>query len=254
MADWPYPRVIAHRGGGTLAPENTLAALAAAARCGCRGVEFDARLSAEGTPFLIHDATLDRTTTGRGLVSGATNAVLRALHAGRGYGPEFAGEPLPTLAEAIARCLELGLWANIEMKAEDGDEDACGSAVARVVEQAWRGLPPLLSSFSTIALAAARRIAPELPRALLVGRLAGDWRTQARQLGCVAVHTKASRTSPADIAAVGEAGLALACYTVDDPEAARRLFAAGVNALFTDRPDRLQPVFGASGAVPARAN
>lgn len=263
VADWPFPRVIAHRGGGSLAPENTLAAFEVAARCGCRGVEVDARLSADGTPFLIHDATLDRTTTGTGRVARATDATLRALDAGRRHGAAFAGEPLPTLEAALRRCLALGLWANVEIKADAGDEDACGRAVASVVQQVWRGPPPqpsssdtapaaapavapelpppLLSSFSTAALAGARAVAPELPRALLVGALPRDWCARAGRLGCVAIHSKARRTSPAAVAAVRAAGLAIACYTVDDPQEAARLFALGVAAVFTDRPDRFTP-------------
>jgi len=62
--DWPYPRVVAHRGGGTLAPENTLAALDEGARRGHRMVEFDAKLSADDVTFLLHDDTVDRTSNG----------------------------------------------------------------------------------------------------------------------------------------------------------------------------------------------
>jgi len=237
MTAWPFPRVIAHRGGGALAPENTLAALEVAARHGCRAVEFDVRLSADGTPVLLHDATLDRTTDGRGRVARTSDAVLRTLDAGRWYGAAFAGEPLPTLQQAIERCLALGLWANVELKADPGCEAACGETVARAVSATLEGRPPLLSSFSARALDAVRGTTPSLPRALLVRDLRGDWLRQACDLGCVAVHTAARRVRPPVINAVRWAGLALACYTVDDPDEAARLFAAGVAAVFTDRPD-----------------
>jgi len=239
MTAWPFPRVIAHRGGGVLAPENTLAALEVAVRHGCRAVEFDVRLSADGTPFLLHDATLDRTTDGRGRVARTPDAVLRTLDAGRWYGAAFADEPLPTLQQAIERCLALGLWANVELKASPGRESACGETVARAVSATWEGRPPLLSSFSARALDAARRTVPSLPRALLVRDLRGDWPTLAGELGCVAIHTAADRVRPPIISATRQAGLALACYTVDDPGEAARLFAAGVDAVFTDRPDRV---------------
>jgi len=240
VSGWPYPRLIAHRGGGTLAPENTLAAFAVAARYGCRAVEFDVRLSAEGTPFLLHDATLDRTTSGKGPIAETADAVLRTLDAGGWHGAGFAGEPLPTLHDAIDRCSELGLWANIELKAARGAETACAEGAIAVVRAAWQGPPPLLSSFSTAVLAAARELAPELPRALVLARFAPRWRAQAEHLGCVAVHSAADSTTPAHIAAVRQAGFGLACYTVNDPEEARRWFAAGVDALFTDRPDRVR--------------
>ena len=85
---WPLPAVVAHRCGGALAPENTLAGLDASAACGCRGVEFDVMLSADGTPFLIHDETLARTTDGHGAVAATVDAVLRRVR------PALAGEQL----------------------------------------------------------------------------------------------------------------------------------------------------------------
>src|SRR2546422_6860489 len=66
---WPHPRVVCHRGGGALAPENTLAGIRKAAATGFGGVEFDVMLSADKVPLLIHDETLERTTDGRGAVS-----------------------------------------------------------------------------------------------------------------------------------------------------------------------------------------
>ena len=77
-----YPRIIAHRCGGALAPENTLAGLRVAARLGCRGVEFDAMLAADGVPVLIHDETLERTTSGLGRVTDSESAQLIRLDAG----------------------------------------------------------------------------------------------------------------------------------------------------------------------------
>lgn len=237
MTAWPYARLIAHRCGGTAAPENTLAGLRAAARHGLRAVEFDAMLSADGTPFLIHDETLERTTNGHGRLADASDAELARLDAGNWYGAAFAGERLPRLDEAIGLCLELGLWANIEIKPAQGDDARTGETVARRVVSNWRGQPPLLSSFSLVALDAARRVAAHLPRALLTGSLDDDWREPAARLECVSIHTDAARLRPEDIAAVHESGRWLACYTVNDPVRFRRLIGAGVDALFTDRLD-----------------
>jgi glycerophosphoryl diester phosphodiesterase len=238
---WPYPRLIAHRGGGSLAPENTLAGLTAAASHGYRAVEVDARLSADGTPFLIHDDTLDRTTDGAGLVSMTDDARLRSLDAGRSFGRQFAGEPLPSLRDAIHRCLELGLWANVEIKADEGEEGRTGGVVARVVVDAWRGLPPLLSSFSTDALEGARQVAPALPRALLSRKVTTAALIDAGRLGCVAIHCRASKIGPAEVAVAHDAGLAIACYTVNDAAEAQRQLSSGVDAIFTDRIDLIPP-------------
>lgn len=239
MKPWPYPHVIAHRCGGMAAPENTLAGLRAAARTGCRAVEFDVMLSADGTPFLIHDETLERTTDGHGFVAQTGDAWLRALDAGIRHDPAFAGERLPRLEEAIAACRKLGLWANVEIKPAAGHEAHTGEVVARVLARHWRGEPPLLSSFSGTAIEAAGSRAPQFPRALLAEDLAGDWRASALRLGCRAIHTDAARLRPGGIEAVHAAGLWLAVYTVNDAQQARRLLDGGVDALFTDRIDAI---------------
>ena len=100
--DWPYPRIVAHRGAGKVAPENTLAALRLGHAHGHRMAEFDVKLSADGVAFLLHDATLERTTDGSGRADGQTWRELAQLDAGTWHSPAYAGEPLPTLA-AVAR-------------------------------------------------------------------------------------------------------------------------------------------------------
>src|SRR5262245_35511267 len=112
---WPFPQIVGHRGGGTLAPENTLAGIRTAAQMGCGGVEFDVMLSADGVPVLIHDETLERTTNGHGSVATTAYASLASLDAGAWFDPRFRGERVPTLDQAGKLCVELGLWANIEV-------------------------------------------------------------------------------------------------------------------------------------------
>src|SRR6266446_7771444 len=97
---WPYPRVVGHRGGGALAPENTLAAIRGAAAMGFGGVEFDVMLSADRVPVLIHDETLERTTDGRGETSATPYAKLASLDAGAWFGTEFRGERVPSFEQA----------------------------------------------------------------------------------------------------------------------------------------------------------
>ena len=94
--DWPYPFWIAHRGAGKLAPENTLAAFRVGASFGYRAFECDVKLSADEQPFLLHDATLERTTSGRGRADALPWRELSRLDAGGWHSAKFAGEPLPT--------------------------------------------------------------------------------------------------------------------------------------------------------------
>ena len=232
-----YPQVIAHRCGGVLAAENSLAGLTAAARIGCRGVEFDTMLSADGVPVLMHDDTVDRTTSGHGAVAQLTVADLRRLN--------LRGEPVPLLAEALARCAELGLWANIEIKVATGcDEAELGRAVARTLAESWNG-HGVVSSFSVPALLAAKSQPSrhEMPRmgygsfALLVDDLPAEWQALVRETGAIAVHMDAAYATPDKIAAVREIGRAVACYTVNERSEAERLLGFGATAIFTDHPE-----------------
>ncbi|THF65946.1 glycerophosphodiester phosphodiesterase [Pseudothauera nasutitermitis] len=241
-AAWPWPRVLAHRCGGALAPENTLAGLPVAVAAGCRGVEFDVMLSADGVPVLIHDETLERTSNGRGAVADTPYAALRGLDAGSWFAARFAGERIPTLAEAAERCTALGLAVNLEIKPSSGREAQTGEVAAGLASRLWSAavLPPLLSSFSETALDAARRRAPELPRGLLVEGVPADFAARCARLGAVALHVADAGLQRAQVDAVRAAGLHLAVYTVNEPPRAAELLAWGVDCVITDRPDLIR--------------
>ena len=236
-----YPRIIAHRCGGALAPENTLEGLRIAARLGVRGVEFDVMLTADGVPVLMHDETLERTTTGSGKLADTTAASLARLDAGSRHHHAFAVSPAPTFAEALELCAELGLWANVEIKPSSGADISTGQAVAQMAAGARCAL--VLSSFSFQALSAAAMCAPELKRALLVESVPDDWREQMTSIGATALHlaSDALTLTPVELAAACTAAIPVAAYTVNNRAQADRLFAAGVRSIFTDRPDVWRP-------------
>jgi glycerophosphoryl diester phosphodiesterase len=237
---WPFPHLLAHRGGGTVAPENTLSGLRAAAGHGFRGVEFDAKLTRDGVVVLMHDETLDRTTNGHGPVAQADWAALARLDAGSWRDRRFAGEAVPTLTAALLLCADLGLWPNVEIKACPGRESETGDAVAReILRCSVGGTPPLLSSFSPAALEAARSSAPQLPRGLLVDTVPDDWREQLEALGCFSLHCGQRGVSQALERAAGR--VPILCYTVNRPAAVRELLARGVSAVVTDRIDLVAP-------------
>ena len=246
-ARWPYPRVVAHRGGGTLAPENTLGALRLGAAMGFRGVEFDVMLAGDATPVLIHDETLERTTSGKGSVPSRPYAEIESLDAGAWHSERFRGERVPTFVAAAGVCRELGLWPNVEIKPAKGFEVQTGRAVAQLTLDLWRGavLPPVISSFSMEALAVAKEVAPALPRGMLVSRIPADWRDRMQKLGCVALHCNYKELTEPLAAGIHEAGYAVLCWTVNDPEAAARLFGWGVDCIVTDRLDLIGPDFRA---------
>ena len=246
MNTWPYPRWIAHRGAGKLAPENTLAAFRLGAAHGYRAFECDVKLSADGVPFLLHDSTLDRTTTAAGVAGERTWSDLSQLDAGGWHSRQYAGEALPTLA-AVARYVQCnGFALNIEIKPTPGQEEATGRMVATQAVQLWAGaaMPPLLSSFRPDALLAARDAAPQLPRALLLDELWPGWYDMAKQLGCQAIVTN-HRLMQADLLLrARQAGWLAMVYTVNQPADALRLLALGVHGLITDAIDHFAPASG----------
>ena len=240
---WPYPRYAAHRGAGKLAPENTLAAMRIGQAHGYRMVEFDVKLSGDGVPFLLHDDTLDRTTDGRGRADALTWAELAKLDAGSSHSAAFAGEPLPTLS-AIARwAIANGVACNVEIKPIPGRERDTGAAVALDAAALWRAasVPPLLSSFSEDALAAARDAAPELKRALLIERIPADWAARLSRLACAALDVDYRELDAAIIAAAHRAGYKVMTYTANDPHAVAQLAAWGVDVIITDAIDVIRP-------------
>jgi glycerophosphoryl diester phosphodiesterase len=243
LAPWPYPRWIAHRGAGKLAPENTLAAFRLGAAHGYRAFECDVKLSADGQLFLLHDSTLERTSSGHGLAAEQPWRELARLDAGSWHSRTFAGEPLPSLDGIAAFCLRNGHALNIEIKPTPGAEIETGRAVAREVARLWAGraTAPLLSSFSPEALRAARDTDPRWPRALLLDTLRAGWFDEARALGCVAVVSNHAVMDGAAIARLHAAGLRALVYTVNDAAVAERLIALGIDGLITDAVDRFAP-------------
>jgi glycerophosphoryl diester phosphodiesterase len=240
---WPYPRWIAHRGAGRLAPENTLAALRLGARHGYRMAECDAKLSADGVVFLLHDDTLDRTTDGHGVAGQQPWSVLSQLDAGGWHSRRFAGEPLSTLAAWARFCRANACLLNIEIKPTPGLEGETGRAVARETARLWRdaATPPLLTSFQPLALSGAQQAAPQLPRGLLLETLWPGWLEGARALGCVAVVCDQALWNPEVMDAVHGASMRALAYTVNEPASAERLWALGIDGLITDRVDGFVP-------------
>lgn len=230
--NFPLPRWIAHRGGGALAPENTLAGLRLAARMGFAAVEFDVMLSGDGTPVLIHDETLERTTNGRGMVCQTPDVQLFALDAGD-------GERVPSYVEAVAVCRDHGLLANVEIKPAQGFERQTAETVARLSADLWLGakVQPLISSFSLEALEIARDLAPQIPRGVLFERVPADWLAVLRQLQAVTLHCAAAQVSDDVLDEAKANGIPVLCYTVNTEKAAKSMFERGASALFTDRLD-----------------
>lgn len=237
IAPWPYPTLFAHRGGGVLAPENTLAAIKIGHANSYAAVEFDVKLSSDSIAILLHDSMLERTTNGQGRVMDKTAVELEALDAGSWHSAAFHGEPVPRFS-AVAKYLHvLGLMANVEIKPCPGREAETGRVVAELCEELWRDrfVKPLISSFSVDALQAARDVSVNLPMGLLVEAPAPEHLPVLAGLGCVSIHCDHQYINAELVRLFHDHNYRVMVYTVNDLQRVSDLLALGVDGIFTDQ-------------------
>lgn len=230
-------RIIAHRGASREAPENTLAAFRRAAAQGARWLEFDVSLLGDGTPVLHHDDTLDRCTDRTGPLAALGAADLAGIDAGGWFAPEFAGEPLATLDQALALIGSLGLSANLEMKPHEAPPGPIAEAVARALAaRPWTRARILVSSFDAGALAALRRLLPAQPLALLYEEPPANWPRALARLGAGSLHIWHECLRADLLARAARLGIAVRVYTVNDPALVAPYRGRGLAGVITDHP------------------
>lgn len=238
------PRLIAHRGGAATAPENTLAAIRQAAKNGADGVEIDVRVTSDGIPVLMHDASLKRTTNGRGKVTNTTLAEIKKLDAGSWHGAAFKGEKIPTLAETMRLCARLDLDVVIDIKPARGREATDTKRILNHAYKAWprNKPPPELNSESVSVLNTAKNIRPEWPRSIVFRRPFLSWQSRLNAATGLSAGIRIMGTGwVGAIARLAKRhNKSLSVWTVNKPEEALKLARIGVDTIFTDRPDALR--------------
>lgn len=233
--------IIGHRGACAYAPENTMASFKKALAMGCRFVEFDVMLSADGEPFVFHDDALKRTSNGRGDVGLVASSYLKTLDAGSWFSSYFKGEPIPQFKEVLAWLVAEEVQANIEIKPYPGTDEQTAIKVLTDVTCFWPSDKPLplLSSFSWNALQMCRNLAPEMPLGLLLDSWDSEWLSKAKRLACFSVHLNHRALTESRVKEIKEAGFVLYAYTVNRQRLAKKLLRWGVDAVFSDYPDLL---------------
>lgn len=235
------PLIIAHRGDSAHRPENTLASFAGALEVGAALVELDVQLTADGHVIVIHDAGLERTTTGRGDVRRLTLADVRSVSAGYPdrFGSAYAGERVPALSEALA-LLRGRARVLVEIKAESVTDDAEGGIEARTAEEIRRaGMADCVAliSFDHRAILRLASLAPEMTRGRLFGRTnADEVLAAARDASCELVMPHKGQMTRALAERVHAAGLKLATWVVDEPAELARLARFDLYGVGSNRP------------------
>jgi glycerophosphoryl diester phosphodiesterase len=230
---------VAHRGYSAVAPENTLPAFAAAVLGGATHVEFDVRTTADGVPVVIHDRTLDRTTTGSGHVWDAPLAEITGLDAGSWFSPAYPAVRVPTLAETLDLLQPVGPQLLLEIKPPATLDEA-----KTIIEQvAERGLlaRTIVQSFDPEVVRLVRSAAPDVRRGLLRMRFEADTVDLVRELGVVCCNPSVADVlgDPDTVAELTDAGVEVMPWIANDMTEWPALVDAGVAGLITDHPAQL---------------
>ena len=234
-APLPPLTIIGHRGARGLAPENTLAGIETALRLGVDGVEFDVQRHPDGGLFLLHDLTLERTTNGQGLAAAQpfqvfSSMLIRARRSIRSSASCSVGTRSPCPASSRRRVSK-----------------GCAAAVAEVIRaqmaQGWDAAQFIVSSFHLPELQRFCSALPEVPVAALYCGVPLAGAAELATLGAAQVHLADEFVDADYVAATAQNGRPAWAYTVNTPEAARRLTTLGITGIFTDHPERfLRPV------------
>lgn len=233
------PLALAHRGQRATYPEQTLEAYEAAIRLGADGIETDVQRTRDGRLAMLHDLSLDRTTTGHGRIADHDWDAVRSLDAGSWFDPRFAGARVPSLEETLELVVGAGLLLCVEIKGTPADTPATAIAVARLLRDLDLLDQVFISSFDHAALQAARNevgeplLAPErLPEAGPSDPTIA--RDQAIALDAAALQHRWEDLTAAVVAAVHEAGSAIWSWPIDSHESIARSLELGCDAVIGD--------------------
>ncbi|MCB9762965.1 MAG: hypothetical protein H6739_24400 [Alphaproteobacteria bacterium] len=254
------PAIVAHRGASLVAPENTLAAYRKAIELGATAAETDLRLTRDRHVVILHDDTLDRTTTGAGALEAHTWAALEGVDAGSWFGEAFAGEPIPdldglldTAGDALVLCLEIKDGVAIEQE------------IRAALDAKGRRAQAVIFSFDADKVALSRLAMPDVPAVYLlrpretgaldeagapVKGLVPVMLEEARAIDASAIGMSQHYVDAGLIRAAHDAGYPVFVWTVDEPEALPPLLEAGVDVLITDAPDTISAALDALLTTP----
>ena len=235
------PVIIAHRGASGYAPENTLAAMNLAHELGIQWVEFDVQLSKDEKLIIMHDETVDRTTTGRGTVESLNSEVLFGLDAGSWFSNEFKGERVLTLSELLMALKTWQLNPVIELKSDLKHALRLAQGVLEALKKDWlvHRYSFLISSQDWSCLEAIRSMSSDVRLGVVMDNWSDDCFEPLKNLNCHSAHLNHVHLTSEIVKKVKQHGYEVFAYTVNDKQRADELISWGVDALFSDFPDKI---------------
>ena len=242
------PNIIGHRGAKGSVLENTLESFEFAMKNGVKWVELDAMLSKDGVPMVFHDETLDRLCDVKGRLDSYACQELRSFKL-------KGGLKIPTLAEVLELLKKYDGRVNIEIKPSKKElARETAAAVWKIARESGFDTDERLmfSSFEWDALEETYKIAPHIPRGVLVEEDSPDWRPAAKKIKAFSINYDADILTDALIAEIVSSGYRLLVYTVNDPITADRLLSKGVLSVFTDNPLEMNQLEAGHGRAPRR--
>ncbi|KGF05521.1 glycerophosphoryl diester phosphodiesterase [Arcanobacterium sp. S3PF19] len=245
--------LMAHRGLNTLAPENTFSAFRAALDNGINWIETDVDALGDGTPIIIHDTALDRTTNRFGSYYDLNASDLPQLDAGSWFSPKFAGEPVPTLRGLIRFMNEKELNANIEIKSNEQGKKETLRLIDNIISELEELSPSrkvIVSSFNHVLLHIFKQRAPKLPVGCLyeTAALYDDWKSVLELVGADYIHPEDDFLTAWRVEKIHRAGFGINAWTVDSPGRANQLANWGVDGIISNVPHIMKGISGAKSA------
>lgn len=237
-----FPRIFAHRGASSLAPENTIASFAKAAEIGARWFEFDVDVIGDGSLIVIHDDKLQRTTTGKGGYYNLSFSDIRKLDAGKWFSDTYRFERIPEVADVISFANSAHMGMNLEIKPCFGGTELREKLIenlAVAVDSVANIDHFIVSSFDHEALARFHAMRPNIKLGWLFDREnqpGPTWQQGADLLECTAIHPDVNGLTPKEVKEMRDAGFDVNAWTVNDVDQAQELASWGVTGVFTDRP------------------
>ena len=232
----PAQGLVGHRGVAGLAPENTISGFQKAANIGLNWVEFDVRICASGEWVVIHDETLDRTTTGQGEISKTAYEAIKNLDAGSWFHPHYKNERIPLFQEALTCLADLNIHPNVEIKTFHGNKKQRMQSFLSQLRSGWPSSlpPPLISSFDLELLIILRALDPGLPLGYLQDQLTPINIQDTLQNGLNSLHCHHHTFKNMNFSYAIQKNLPLLAYTVNEPDCIQTLLQAGIKAVFSD--------------------